>query len=65
MDNRATCSGSGRLVQLHLEDEITEKRRCFQCGVAVDVIPRKPKKGEGLTGGYVSVAILPPHRAHT
>jgi len=65
MNSSLPCDGSGRLVQLHAEDEITKKRRCLECGAPLEVIPRKPRKGEGLTASYVAVAILPPHRAHT
>ena len=65
MSNQTICTGAGQLAQLHLEDEITKRRRCLECGVSVEVLPRKPRKGERLSAGFVSVAILPPHRAHT
>ena len=65
MNSATHCPGSGQRAQLHLEDEITKKRRCLECGAPLEVIPRKPRKGEGLTASYVAVAILPPHRAHT
>lgn len=59
------CRASGRLTQLHPEDKSVKKRRCHSCGAMLEVVPRKPKRGERLTGGYAAVAILPPHRAHT
>lgn len=64
MTTQPSCKASGQLVQLHLEDEITKKRRCLDCGAPLEVIPRKPREGEGLTSGFTSVAILPVHREH-